>query len=151
MVAAIVAREFLVSGLRLAVLERGVVMQARGLGKLKTWSQATAAGIGGFAAAGAWDDRGAWWALLGLARADLGLGARLHPGRTGTAARPDSRSLIVLAQVVQILADSCLSPGASISGRERVVFKQALQGGQNRRAFLWARLGADLGLHRAAA
>src|SRR6476660_6056476 len=53
MVAAIVAREFLVSGLRLAALERGVVMRARDLGKLKTWSQATAAAIGGFAAAGA--------------------------------------------------------------------------------------------------
>jgi CDP-diacylglycerol---glycerol-3-phosphate 3-phosphatidyltransferase len=64
MVAAIVAREFLVSGLRLAALERGVVMRARDLGKLKTWSQATAAAIGGFAAAGAWDDRFAWWALL---------------------------------------------------------------------------------------
>jgi CDP-diacylglycerol--glycerol-3-phosphate 3-phosphatidyltransferase len=64
MVAAIVAREFLVSGLRLAALERGVVMQARDLGKLKTWSQATAAAIGGFAAAGAWDDWVAWWALL---------------------------------------------------------------------------------------
>jgi len=64
MVAAIVAREFLVSGLRLAALERGVVMQARDLGKLKTWSQATAAAVGGFAAAGAWDDRVAWWALL---------------------------------------------------------------------------------------
>jgi CDP-diacylglycerol--glycerol-3-phosphate 3-phosphatidyltransferase len=64
MVAAIVAREFLVSGLRLAALERGVVMHARDLGKLKTWSQATAAAIGGFAAAGAWTDRAAWWALL---------------------------------------------------------------------------------------
>ncbi|MGB2876069.1 MAG: CDP-diacylglycerol--glycerol-3-phosphate 3-phosphatidyltransferase [Gaiellaceae bacterium] len=64
MVAAIVAREFLVSGLRLAALERGVVMHARDLGKLKTWSQATAAAIGGFAAAGAWDESVAWWALL---------------------------------------------------------------------------------------
>jgi len=64
MVALIVAREFLVSGLRLAALERGVVMQARDLGKLKTWAQATAAAVGGFAAAGAWDDRVAWWALL---------------------------------------------------------------------------------------
>jgi CDP-diacylglycerol---glycerol-3-phosphate 3-phosphatidyltransferase len=64
MVAAIVAREFLVSGLRLAALERGVVMHARDLGKLKTWSQAVAAAVGGFAAAGAWDEQVAWWALL---------------------------------------------------------------------------------------
>ncbi|MFN2470332.1 MAG: CDP-diacylglycerol--glycerol-3-phosphate 3-phosphatidyltransferase [Gaiellaceae bacterium] len=64
MVAAIVIREFLVTGLRLAALERGVVLHARDLGKLKTWSQATAAALGGFAAAGAWDDSVAWWALL---------------------------------------------------------------------------------------
>jgi CDP-diacylglycerol--glycerol-3-phosphate 3-phosphatidyltransferase len=64
MVAGIVAREFLVSGLRLAALERGVVMRARDLGKLKTWAQATAAGVGGLAAAGVWRDDVAWWALL---------------------------------------------------------------------------------------
>ena len=64
MVAAVVARELLVSGLRLAALERGVVIAARDLGKLKTWSQAVAAAVGGFAAAGAWGDRVAWWALL---------------------------------------------------------------------------------------
>lgn len=64
MVAAIVAREFLVSGLRLAALERGVVLHARDLGKVKTWSQAVAAAVGGFAAAGAWDEEAAWWTLL---------------------------------------------------------------------------------------
>src|SRR5919199_4108289 len=64
MVAAIVVREFLVSGLRLAAIERGVVLHARDLGKLKTWSQAVAAAVGGFAAAGAWRDDYAWWALL---------------------------------------------------------------------------------------
>jgi len=64
MVAAIVARELLVSGLRLAAVERGVVISARDLGKLKTWSQAVAAAVGGFAAAGAWDQTVAWWALL---------------------------------------------------------------------------------------
>ena len=64
MVAAIVARELLISGLRQAAIERGVVIAARDLGKLKTWSQAIAAAVGGFAAAGAWSDRVAWWALL---------------------------------------------------------------------------------------
>ena len=64
MVAAIVAREFLVSGLRLAAIQRHIVMGARDLGKLKTWAQAVAAAIAGFAAAGAWGDAVAWWALL---------------------------------------------------------------------------------------
>ena len=64
MVAAIVAREIAISGLRLAALERGVVIAARDLGKLKTWAQAVAAGLGGFAAAGAWSYDVGWWALL---------------------------------------------------------------------------------------
>jgi CDP-diacylglycerol---glycerol-3-phosphate 3-phosphatidyltransferase len=64
MVAAIIAREFLMSGLRLAALERGVVMGARDLGKLKTGTQALAAGLGGLAAAGALSDDVAWWAGL---------------------------------------------------------------------------------------
>jgi CDP-diacylglycerol--glycerol-3-phosphate 3-phosphatidyltransferase len=64
MVAAIVAREFLVSGLRLAALERGVVLHARDLSKLKTWAQAVAAAVGGFAAADAWSTHVAWWTLL---------------------------------------------------------------------------------------
>ena len=54
MVAAIVVREVLVTGLRQAAIERGVVLAARDLGKLKTWAQAVAAAVAGFAAAGAW-------------------------------------------------------------------------------------------------
>jgi len=64
MVAAIVARELMVNGLRLAALERGVVIAARDLGKLKTWAQAIAAGAGGFAAAGAWSHQVSWWLML---------------------------------------------------------------------------------------
>ena len=91
MVAAIVARELLVSGLRLAAVERGVVISARDLGKLKTWAQAAAAGarrlrrrrrVGSV-------DR-----LVGAARrrrADLDLGARLRAHRTRPPARPRAR------------------------------------------------------------
>jgi CDP-diacylglycerol---glycerol-3-phosphate 3-phosphatidyltransferase len=64
MVAAIVVREVLITGLRQAAIERGVVLAARDIGKLKTWAQAVAAAVAGFAAAGAWSDRVAWWALL---------------------------------------------------------------------------------------
>src|SRR5579884_2210622 len=64
MVAAIVARELLITGLRLAALERGVVIAARDLGKLKTWSQAIAAAAGGIAAGGAWSRSVSWWLLL---------------------------------------------------------------------------------------
>ena len=64
MVAAILAREFLVSGLRLTAIEKGVVIAVRDLGKLKTWAQAIAVTVGGMAAAGAWSDDLAWWALL---------------------------------------------------------------------------------------
>ena len=64
MVAAVIARELLVTGLRLAALERGVVIGARDLGKLKTWAQAVAAGLGGLAAGGGLSDDVAWWAML---------------------------------------------------------------------------------------
>jgi len=64
MVAAIVVREVLITGLRQAAIERGIVIAARDLGKLKTWAQAIAAGVGGFAAAGAWTTDAAWWSLL---------------------------------------------------------------------------------------
>ncbi len=87
-VAAIVAREFLVSGLRLAALERGVVLGARDLGKLKTGTQSIAAILGGFAAAGAIDESIAWWALARRARRDLGVRARLRPARPTASPQP---------------------------------------------------------------
>src|SRR4051794_41795249 len=52
MVAAIIVREVLITGLRQAAIERGVVLAARDLGKLKTWAQAVAAAVAGLAAAG---------------------------------------------------------------------------------------------------
>jgi CDP-diacylglycerol---glycerol-3-phosphate 3-phosphatidyltransferase len=64
MVALIVVREVLITGLRQAAIERGIVLAARDLGKLKTWAQALGATVGGFAAAGAWSNRVAWWTLL---------------------------------------------------------------------------------------
>jgi CDP-diacylglycerol--glycerol-3-phosphate 3-phosphatidyltransferase len=64
MVAALVARELLIGGLRQAAVERGVVIPARDLAKVKTWAQAVAAAVGGLAAAGAWSDSVAWWTLL---------------------------------------------------------------------------------------
>ena len=64
MVATIVVREVPITGLRQAAIERGIVIAARDLGKLKTWAQAIAAGLGGFAAAGAWSNDVAWWGML---------------------------------------------------------------------------------------
>jgi CDP-diacylglycerol---glycerol-3-phosphate 3-phosphatidyltransferase len=64
MVTLIVVREILISGLRLAAVERGVVLGARDLGRVKTWAQALAAAIAGLAAADVWSDDVAWWAIL---------------------------------------------------------------------------------------
>jgi CDP-diacylglycerol--glycerol-3-phosphate 3-phosphatidyltransferase len=64
MIAAIVVREVMITGLRQAAIERGIVIAARDLGKLKTWAQAIAVALGGFAAAGAWSSGVAWWSML---------------------------------------------------------------------------------------
>jgi CDP-diacylglycerol--glycerol-3-phosphate 3-phosphatidyltransferase len=140
MVAAIVAREFLVSGLRLAALERGVVMHARDLGKLKTWSQATAAAIGGFAAAGAWSTDVAWWALLVALVLTWVSGLDYARG-------PRDR-LVVLG--LRVLADSRLAPTAAIGGRQRRLREQAFQRCEQGATLFGARLRRDLGVHPAA-
>jgi phosphatidylglycerophosphate synthase len=92
-----VTRELLVSGLRLAAVERGVVIAARDLAKLKTWAQAIAAGTGGVAAAGGVGNRAAWWtlavalALTWISAADYG---RSVPAlfRSGAASPPPAES-----------------------------------------------------------
>ena len=118
MVAAIVAREIAVSGLRLAALERGVVMGARDLGKLKTWAQTVAATIAGLQAAGAWDADVAWWALLVATAADLDLGARLRARRAARAARRERR-------VVAVAAAGAGAPGSRASPSSRPARHQA--------------------------
>ena len=89
MIAAIVVREVLITGLRQAAIERGIVIAARDLGKLKTWAQAIAVGLGGFAAAGAWSDRRRLVVDARRRRADVGVGARLRAQRA--AALPGRR------------------------------------------------------------
>ena len=64
MVAAIVARELLVSGLRLAAFSGRSWSARPGPGQGEDGAQAVAAAIAGFAAAGAWSDTVAWWALF---------------------------------------------------------------------------------------
>ena len=91
MVAAIVGRELLISGLRLAALERGVVIPARDLGKLKTWSQAIAAVGRRARRRRRVDDTIAWWLLLVARRADVGLRLRLRPLGAADPARPRRR------------------------------------------------------------
>ena len=92
MIAAIVVREVLITGLRQAAIERGVVIAARDLGKLKTWAQAIAAGVAGFAAAGAWSDRVAWWCDARRGRADLRVRPRLRAERAGALQRRGVRA-----------------------------------------------------------
>ena len=121
MVAAIVVREVLITGLRQAAIERGIVIAARDLGKLKTWAQAIAAGarrIRGRRRVGH-GRRVVVAARRG--RPDVGVGARLRAQRAGAlpAARlprqPRPRGLApvaearpgaqVLAQLVEALLD----------------------------------------------
>ena len=64
------------------------MIAARDLGKLKTWSQAVAAAVGGLAAAGAWTRRGRVVGAARRARADVGLRARLRARRAERPARP---------------------------------------------------------------
>jgi CDP-diacylglycerol--glycerol-3-phosphate 3-phosphatidyltransferase len=151
MVAAIVARELLVSGLRLAALERGVVMHARDLGKLKTWSQATAAAIGGFAAAGAWDDTVAWWALLVALVLTWLSGLGLRAARAGTAPRPAGLAVGRLLGLIRALANPKLAPAAAIRGWKAVAPKLCLERTQDGGTLRAVRLRTDLGFHRGAA
>ena len=106
MVAAIVAREFLVSGLRLAAIERGIVIAARDLGKLKTWAQAVAVAVGGMRGGGRLEQRRR---VVGASRrgaADVDLRDRLRARRAAAAARRER-----LRRPVDRLLDTRLPPG----------------------------------------
>ena len=92
MVAAIVARELLISGLRLAALERGVVLEARDLGRLKTWTQAVAVGLGGPRSCRRARRLHRPLGARRRARLDLDLRARLLPARPAVAPRKTGRS-----------------------------------------------------------
>ena len=87
MVALIVVREILVSGLRLAAVERGVVLGARDLGRLKTWVQALAAAIAGLRGCRRLERGRRVVGDSRRARRDVGLGPRLRAGRAARAAR----------------------------------------------------------------
>ena len=87
MVAAIVARELLISGLRLAAIERGVVIAARDLGKLKTWAQAIGGGARRLRGRGRMGRRRRLVGAARRARAHLGVRARLRPVGAAAAAR----------------------------------------------------------------
>ena len=78
----------MITGLRQAAIERGIVIAARDLGKLKTWAQAIAAGLGGFAAAGAWGTNVGLVVAARRGRADLGLRARLRAQRAEAVPAP---------------------------------------------------------------
>ena len=110
MVAAIVAREIAVSGLRLAALERGVVMGARDLGKLKTWSQAVAATLGALPPA---------WAEVDVLVNNAGLGRGLEKAQEGDPAEWDE---MVDTNVKGLLyVTRAVVPGMAARGRGHVV------------------------------
>ena len=119
MVALIVVRELLVSGLRLAALERGVVMSARDLGKLKTWAQAIAAALGGLAAGGAIERRRRLGRAARRTHPHLGVRARLRPPRPERAPWP---AACVASRrddadrVVELSPGDALAPG--VPGRQ---------------------------------
>ena len=135
MVAAIVARELLISGLRLAAVERGIVIGARDLGKLKTWGQATAAAVGGFAAAGAWEHRVAWWtmvvalALTWISAADYARSVPAHvPRRSAGRSGRTQRCLDSLTRFVGV-AERLVVPGPP-PGIRRVLVRRREQARQ---------------------
>ena len=157
-------RELLISGLRLAALERGVVIAARDLGKLKTWSQAIAAAVGGLAAAGVWSDTSRGGALLvavvltwvsGLDYARVGAE---RPARAGgrTVLSRDAPPVPPAARPRRVRSRRCPSASRNQrrSTRARAALRDRSAGGrdaESRRALSRAaRPGSDLAARRVA-
>ena len=92
MVATIVVREVLITGLRQAAIERGIVIAARDLGKLKTWAQAIAAGLARLRGRRRLERPRRVVGDARRGRADVRVGARLRAQRAGAlqAAKPAS-------------------------------------------------------------
>ena len=126
MVALIVVREILVSGLRLAAIERGIVLGARDLGRVKTWAQAASRHDRG--ACGRWsmERRRGLVGAFRRARGDVGLRPRLRARRASGAARRE-RVGRAGGQSRDRLARGCASPCARRTrpGADRAGFPPA--------------------------
>ena len=143
MVALIVAREFLVSGLRLAAIERGVVLHARDLGKLKTWAQAVAAGVGRLRGGGRLGRHRRMVGAARRARPDLDQRARLRP--RGTRPLQAARRSVPVAVLRRTKRRQ--PPGAGIDVRLARRAVQLLQRALQDLPLARIGLGNDLDLH----
>ena len=157
MVAAIVAREFLVSGLRLAAVERGVVLAG------PRPRQAEDLVAGGRRRARRLRRRrcvehvGRLVGAAGRGRADLGLRARLRPGRAGAPARPrarlssgphcEARSSSVVARSRSPDRQAVATTASTWRHRARRLERRPSRAREQRLALLGRRLGRDLDGH----
>ena len=131
MIALIVVREILVSGLRLAAVERGVVLGARDLGRAKTWAQAVAATDRRPRGRRSLEQRRGVVGALPRADRDLGLWPRLRPRRaTGASRRGRVARLGLVA--LDALAQGRVAPGVDVPRRTHCPDTCRAEGGLER-------------------